>query len=108
MYTIHTFFLFFFELTVTDLVGFLSEKEALIELGLVEAAADQGDGTVIRSTVVLSPQLQQNCLSCHVFSVGLKTQSDIYCIDQVQKLKLNLLHHYDTFAVCSRIPETSC
>ncbi len=67
--------------TVTDLVRFLSEEEALVEFGLIEAAADQGDGTVISSTVILSPQLQQNHLSCHVLSEGLKTRSDTHCID---------------------------
>lgn len=82
LYTIRIELLLFFLYAVTYLVRFLSEEEALIELGLVEAAADQGDGTVISSTVILSPQLQQDCLSCHVLSEGLKTQSDIYCIDQ--------------------------
>ncbi len=67
--------------TVTDLVRFLGEEEALVEFGLIEAAADQGDGTVISSTVTLSPQLQQNRLSCHVLSEGLKTHSDIFCIN---------------------------
>lgn len=78
LYTIH---IELYVCTVTDLVRFLSEKETLIEFGLIEAAADQGDGTVISSTVILSPQLQQNRLSCHVLSESLKTRSDIYCID---------------------------
>lgn len=51
----------------------LSEEEALVELGLVEAAADESDGTVVSSTVILPPQFQQSALPCHVLSESLKT-----------------------------------
>lgn len=45
-------------MTRTHLLWLLAEEEALVELGLAEAAADDGDGTVVCGAVVLPPGFQ--------------------------------------------------
>lgn len=55
------------------LFWFLTEEEALVEFGLIEAAADDGDGTVVGSTVIVSPESEELSLTCHVLSEGFKT-----------------------------------
>ena len=56
------------------LLWLLAEEEALVELGFAEAAADDGDGAVVRGAVVLSPGFQQLAFSGHVLREGLETQ----------------------------------
>ena len=55
------------------LLWFLTEEEAVVEFGLTEAAADDGDGAVVRSAVVVSPESEELSLTCHVLSEGFKT-----------------------------------
>lgn len=40
------------------LLWFLSEEKAVVKFGLTEAAADDSDGTVVCSTVIVSPELK--------------------------------------------------
>ena len=55
------------------LLWFLTEEEAVIEFGLVEAAADDSDGTVVRSTVIMSPEFKELSLTSHNLSECFKT-----------------------------------
>lgn len=57
------------------LLWFLTEEEASEEPGLTEAAADGSDGTVVGSTMIKPPELQELSLSAHIFSEGFKTGS---------------------------------
>lgn len=41
-----------------NLFGFLTEEEAMVELGLTEAAADGSDGTVVCGAVIKPPQFE--------------------------------------------------
>lgn len=61
-------------MTRTYLLWLLAEEEALVELGLAEAAADDCDGTVVCGAVVLPPSFEQLAFSRHVLREGLKTQ----------------------------------
>ena len=55
------------------LLWFLTEEEALVEFGLVEAAADGSNGTVVCSTVIESPKAKELSLTSHVLSELFKT-----------------------------------
>lgn len=55
------------------LLWFLTEEEAMVEFGLIEAAADDADGTVVRSAVIVSPKFKELSLTGHVLSERLKT-----------------------------------
>lgn len=56
------------------LLWFLTEEEAVVEFGLIEAAADDGDGTVVCSTVIVSPKFKELSLTSHVLSECFKTR----------------------------------
>lgn len=55
------------------LLWFLTEEEAIVEFGLTEAAADGGDGTVVRSTMIVSSEFKEQSLTSHVLSEPFKT-----------------------------------
>lgn len=55
------------------LLWFLTEEEALVKFGLTEAAADDSDGTVVCSTMIVSPEFKELSLTRHVFSECFKT-----------------------------------
>ena len=57
----------------------------MVELGIAEAAADNSNGTVVCSTVIVSPELKELSLFCHVLSESLKTGPIV---------KLNNVHYY--------------
>lgn len=46
----------------------------MVEFGLTEAAADDGDGTVVGGTVKVSPEVKELSLTGHVLSEGFKTR----------------------------------
>lgn len=46
----------------------------MVEFGLAEAAADDGDGAVVRSAVIASPEFKELSLTSHVLSEGFKTR----------------------------------
>lgn len=50
------------------LLWFLTEEEAMVEFGLVEATADDSDGTVVRNAVVMSPEFKELSLTSHDLS----------------------------------------
>lgn len=54
------------------LLRLFCKEESLVEFGLIETAADDCRGTVICSTMVQPPLLQQLAFPCHVFSEGFK------------------------------------
>lgn len=62
------------------LLRFLTEEEALVEFGLIKAAADDSNGTVVCSAVILSPELKQLSLTRHVLSERFKTRPIIRII----------------------------
>lgn len=65
------------------LLWFLTEEEALVEFGLIEAAADDSNGTVVCSTVILSPELKQLSLTRHVLSEHFKTRPIVKIIELI-------------------------
>lgn len=60
-------------MSATYLLWFLTEEEALVEFGLIEAAADDSNGTVVCSTVKLPPQFKELILTRHILCEGLMT-----------------------------------
>lgn len=62
------------EKTTKYLLWFLAEEETIEELGFAETAADDGDGAVVRGTVILSPEFKQLSLAGHVLSESFKTR----------------------------------
>lgn len=46
----------------------------MVESGLAEAAADDGDGAVVRSAVIASTEFKELSLTSHVLSEGFKTR----------------------------------
>lgn len=60
--------------TTKYLLWFLTEEETIEELGFAETAADDGDGAVVRGTVILSPEFKQLSLAGHVLSESFKTR----------------------------------
>lgn len=58
------------------LLWFLTEEETMVEFGLIEAAADDGDCTVVSSAVIVSPKFKELSLTSHVLSECFKTWPD--------------------------------
>lgn len=61
--------------TSQHLLWFLAEEEAVVEFGLTEAAADGGDGAVVRGTMIEPPKFKELSLTGHVLSERFETRS---------------------------------
>lgn len=57
----------------THLLWFLTEEEAMVEFGLIEAVTDGRDGTVVCSTMIKPPEFRELSLTGHVLSECFKT-----------------------------------
>lgn len=71
------------------LLWFLAEEETIEELGFAETAADDGDGAVVRGTVILSPEFKQLSLAGHVLSESFKTRPGSKKNEKVLSIKLH-------------------